>query len=189
MKIAFAWCVLGFLALSNVTISRAEGSSADIEKAIAALEKQWAQAETANNADLIAPLLADKFIITESEGKVIDRAGFLAEERSNHYSSSEIDESQNQGVRRHRYCQLRFTPEVYFQGESVRHTHTRDRHVGEGAERRLAMRCRTWVYNQKDLGPSGSGKSRLPLRRLFPLVIDANRRHRATIGCYTASVT
>jgi ketosteroid isomerase-like protein len=92
MKIAFAWCVLGFLALSNVTISRAEGSSGDIEKAVTALEKQWTQAETANNADLIAPLLADKFIVTESEGQVIDRAAFLAEERSSQYSSSEIDD-------------------------------------------------------------------------------------------------
>jgi ketosteroid isomerase-like protein len=92
MKIAFAGCVLGFLALTNVTISRAEGSSGDIEKAIAGLEKQWAQAETTNNADLIAPLLADKFIITESEGQVMDRAAFLAEERSIQYSSSEIDD-------------------------------------------------------------------------------------------------
>lgn len=92
MKIVFAWCLLGFPALSNVTISRAEGSYGDVEKAIAALEKQWAQAETANNADLIAPLLADKFIITESEGQVMDRAAFLAEERSIQYSSSEIDD-------------------------------------------------------------------------------------------------
>jgi ketosteroid isomerase-like protein len=92
MKIAFAWCVLGFLALSNVTISRAEGSSGDTEKAVTALEKQWTQAETANNADLIAPLLADKFMVTESEGQLIDRAAFLAEERSSQYSSSEIDD-------------------------------------------------------------------------------------------------
>jgi uncharacterized protein (TIGR02246 family) len=92
MKIAFACWVLGFLALSNVTISRAERSSGDIEKAIAALEKQWTQAETANNADLIAPLLADKFTITESEGQVLDRTAFLAEERSDQYSSSEIDD-------------------------------------------------------------------------------------------------
>jgi hypothetical protein len=48
MKIAFAWCVVGFLALSLMTVSRAEGASGDIEKAIAALEMQWAQAETAN---------------------------------------------------------------------------------------------------------------------------------------------
>jgi ketosteroid isomerase-like protein len=92
MKIAFAWCVLGFLALCNVTISKAEGSSGDIEKAVTALEKQWAQAETANNVDLIPPLLADKFIVTESEGQVIDRTAFLAEERSSKYSSSEIED-------------------------------------------------------------------------------------------------
>jgi ketosteroid isomerase-like protein len=92
MKIAFACCLLGFLAVSNVTISRAQGSSGDIEKAVAALEMQWAQAETANNADQIAPLLADKFIVTESDGQVSDRTAFLAEERSNHYSSSDIDE-------------------------------------------------------------------------------------------------
>ena len=88
MKIAFAWCVVGFLALSHVSVSRAEGSSGDIEKAITALEMQWAQAETANNTDLIAPLMADKFIITESDGQAMDRAAFLADERSNHYSSS-----------------------------------------------------------------------------------------------------
>jgi len=92
MKIAFAYCVLGFLALSHVTISRAEGSSGDIEKAIAALEKQWAEAETANNADQIAPLMADKLIITESDGHVMDRTAFLAEERSLQYSSSDIDD-------------------------------------------------------------------------------------------------
>lgn len=75
--------------------SRSQGPKAhpgDIEKAVAALEKQWAQAATANYADLIAPLLADKIIITESEGQVLDRAAFLAEERSNQYSSSEIDD-------------------------------------------------------------------------------------------------
>jgi ketosteroid isomerase-like protein len=92
MKIAIACCVLGVLALSNATISRAEGSSGDTEKAVAALEKQWAQAETANNVDVIAPLLADKFMITESEGQIVDRAAFLIEERSNQYSSSDIDD-------------------------------------------------------------------------------------------------
>lgn len=92
MKIALALCVVGFLALSSVTISWAQGSSGDTQKAVAALEMQWAQAETANNVDQIAPLLSDKFIITESEGQVNDRAGFLAEERSEKYSSSEIED-------------------------------------------------------------------------------------------------
>ena len=92
MKIAFAWCVVGFLALSHVTVSRAEGSSGDIEKAITALEMQWAQAETANTPDRIAPLLADKITVTESTGQVLDRNAFLAEEKSIKYTSSDIDD-------------------------------------------------------------------------------------------------
>jgi ketosteroid isomerase-like protein len=92
MKIAFVWCVAGFLALSHVTVSSAEGSSGDIEKTIAALEMQWAQAETANTPDRIAPLLADKFTVTESSGEVLDRAAFMAEEKSIRYSKSDIDD-------------------------------------------------------------------------------------------------
>ena len=82
MKIAFAWCLVGFLSLSHVTVSRAEGPSGDIEKAITALEMQWAQAESANTPDRIAPLLADKITVTESTGQVLDRTAFLAEEKS-----------------------------------------------------------------------------------------------------------
>ena len=41
---------------------------------------------------VVVSVLCGKFINTESEGQVIDRAGFLAEERSNQYSSSEIDD-------------------------------------------------------------------------------------------------
>jgi hypothetical protein len=92
MKVAFSWCVLGFMALGHVTSARAEGSSGDTEKAIAALEQQWAQAERENKAELIAPLLAEKFMITESAAQVLDRAAFLAEERSEQYSSSDISD-------------------------------------------------------------------------------------------------
>jgi ketosteroid isomerase-like protein len=92
MKIVFSWCVLGFMALGHVSGARAEVSSGDTEKAIAALEQQWAQAERENKADLIAPLLAEKFMITESPGQVLDRVAFLAEERSEQYSSSDISD-------------------------------------------------------------------------------------------------
>jgi ketosteroid isomerase-like protein len=92
MKIAFAWCVVGFLALGLVSGSRAAGPSGDIEKTITALEMQWAQAEAANTTDKIAPLIADKFVVTESTGEVHDRAAFLAEERTTRFSSSDIDE-------------------------------------------------------------------------------------------------
>ena len=92
MKIAIASCLLAFVALSNVTVCRAEGSSGDVEKAIAALENKWSEGEAANNVDLIAPLLADKFIITESDGQVQGRAAFLAEERSLKYTDSVVED-------------------------------------------------------------------------------------------------
>ena len=34
------------------------------EKAVAALEEQWLQSQKTNNPDLVAPLLADKFVST-----------------------------------------------------------------------------------------------------------------------------
>ena len=49
------------------------------EKAVGALEEQWLQAQKTNNADLLAPLLADKFVNTGSDGKVTGRAETLAE--------------------------------------------------------------------------------------------------------------
>jgi ketosteroid isomerase-like protein len=92
MKIALAGCVFGILAFGSANGASAEGSAGEIEKSVAGLEKQWAEAERANKADLIAPLIADKFIITQSDGQVFDRAAFLAEERSLQYSSSDIDD-------------------------------------------------------------------------------------------------
>jgi hypothetical protein len=44
------------------------------EKAVAALEQQWLQSQETNNPDLIAPLLADKFIGTGADGKLTYRA-------------------------------------------------------------------------------------------------------------------
>src|ERR1700733_8714757 len=92
MKIAIASCLLAFVALCNVTVCRAQGSSGDVEKAIVALENKWSEGEAANNVDLIAPLLTEKFIITESDGQVIDRAAFLAEERSLKYTDSVVED-------------------------------------------------------------------------------------------------
>ena len=41
-----------------------------------ALENQWLQSQKANNADLVAPLIADKCVYTGPDGKVSDKAGF-----------------------------------------------------------------------------------------------------------------
>ncbi len=50
------------------------------------------EAENSNKPELIAPLLAEKSIFTGTDGLVMDRAGELALEKSNHYLSSKVDD-------------------------------------------------------------------------------------------------
>ena len=67
-------------------------SSGDTEKAIAALENQWLQAEKTNNPDQIAPLLADKFVNTGSDGKLNTKAEMLAEAKATKWTSAENED-------------------------------------------------------------------------------------------------
>ena len=43
------------------------------EKAVAALEERWLRSQKENNPDLIASAVADKFVATQSDGKVIGK--------------------------------------------------------------------------------------------------------------------
>ena len=70
-------------------MSQAQQASGATEKAILALEDQWTQSQKTNNPDLVAPLLADKFVETNDVGKVRNKAEFLAGERATKYSSAE----------------------------------------------------------------------------------------------------
>jgi len=69
------WCLLVLLSLVSIAASQTAGST---EKSVAALEQQWLQGQKTNNPDLVAPLLADKIVVTEADGKVSDKAGTLA---------------------------------------------------------------------------------------------------------------
>jgi uncharacterized protein (TIGR02246 family) len=80
MKRIWLLCVVGLLLLGSAARSQAE-------KAVAALEQQWLQSQKTNNPDLVAPLLADKFVGTSPDGKVTDRAGELAEAKATKYTS------------------------------------------------------------------------------------------------------
>ena len=57
-------CVLVALAVAGVSWS--QGGTA---KAVEALEQQWLQSQKTNNPDLVAPLLAEKFVGTGADGK------------------------------------------------------------------------------------------------------------------------
>jgi hypothetical protein len=86
MKRTSMWCLIGLLSFGNVAWSQTQ-TTGGTEKAVAALEQQWLQSQKTNNPDLVAPLLADKFINTGSDGKVTDKAQMLADSKATKYDS------------------------------------------------------------------------------------------------------
>lgn len=91
MKRTWILCVIGLLSLGSAAWSRAQ-TTGGTEKAVAALEQQWLQSQKTNNPDLVAPLLADKFISTGSDGKVTGRAETLATAKATKYASAEYED-------------------------------------------------------------------------------------------------
>lgn len=88
MKRSSIWCLLGLILSAVVAWSQAGPT----EQAVAALETKWLQGQKTNNPDLIAPLLADKFVETLSDGKVIDRAVAMAMIKAMKYTSAENED-------------------------------------------------------------------------------------------------
>jgi ketosteroid isomerase-like protein len=89
MKKTWIWCSLVLLSLVSVAWSQQKQTSGGTEKAIAALEQKWLQAQKTNNPDLLPPLLADKIVVTEADGKVYDKAGTLATYKKTKWDSVE----------------------------------------------------------------------------------------------------
>jgi ketosteroid isomerase-like protein len=83
--------LIGFVLLSSAASSRAQ-TTGDTEKAVAALEQQWLQSQKTNNPDLVAPLIADKFVGTGPDGKITGKAELLADARATKYSSMEYED-------------------------------------------------------------------------------------------------
>src|SRR5262250_1539899 len=88
MKRTWMWCLIGLLSLGSAAWSQAQ-TTGGTEKAVAALEQQWLQAQKTNNPDLLAPLLADKVVVTEADGKVSGKAETLATYKKTHWDSAE----------------------------------------------------------------------------------------------------
>ena len=85
------WCFSGLALLVGSAATRAQNNAAT-EKAVAALEQQWLQAQKASNPDLVAPLLADKIVSTSEEGKVTGKAEVLADLKSQKWASAEYSD-------------------------------------------------------------------------------------------------
>ena len=91
MKKSLMGCLIGLVSLGGAVWSQAQ-QTGGIEKAVAALEQQWLQSQKTNNPDLVAPLLADKFVNTGKDGRVTDRAESLATAKATKYESAEYED-------------------------------------------------------------------------------------------------
>jgi ketosteroid isomerase-like protein len=91
MKRIWISCLIGLLSLGSAAWSQAQ-TTGGTEKAVTALEQQWLQSQKTNNPDLVAPLLADKFVNTGNDGKVTDKAETLATAKATKYDSAEYDD-------------------------------------------------------------------------------------------------
>jgi ketosteroid isomerase-like protein len=92
MNNKIALCLLGVISLGVAAIAQAQPADGTSEKAVAALEDQWTQSEKTNNPDLLAPLLAEKFIFIDIDGKMSNRAKELAETKATKYASVDIED-------------------------------------------------------------------------------------------------
>ena len=92
MRKSLMWCLVGLLLLGSAAWSQAQQTGAT-EKAVAALEQQWLQSQKTNNPDLVAPLLADKYVYTGADGKVMNKAESLADAKGTKYVSAELEDT------------------------------------------------------------------------------------------------
>ena len=88
MKKTQVCCLLALLVLASAAVVQAQPDGAVTEKAIVALEEQWLKSQQTNNADLVAPLLADKFVNTRDDGRVTNRAQYLADSKASKFAAA-----------------------------------------------------------------------------------------------------
>ena len=94
MKNILTGCLFGVLAVASAAWAQSQQVTAETENAVAALENQWLQSQKTNTPDLLAPLLADKFVGTGNDGKVTNKAQALAEAKARRYASAEYENVQ-----------------------------------------------------------------------------------------------
>ena|ERR1700722_18115091 len=94
MKHTRELCLLGLLSLFSFATVQAQQPTGGTEKAIAALEDQWLKSQKTNNPDLVAPLLAEKFVSTGDDGKVTNKTQYLADAKASKNLSAENEDVQ-----------------------------------------------------------------------------------------------
>ena len=71
------WCLVGLLSLGGAAQSVAQGTRST-EEIIIRMEERWWDAQDKCNPDQLASLLSDRAVITQSDGKVLNKRDELA---------------------------------------------------------------------------------------------------------------
>jgi uncharacterized protein (TIGR02246 family) len=91
MKRTCIWFLVALFSLISAASAQGQ-TNGGTEKAVAALEQQWLQSQKTNDPDLVAPLLAEKFMSTGNDGKVAGRAETLATAKATKYDSADYSD-------------------------------------------------------------------------------------------------
>jgi hypothetical protein len=91
MNTKWIWLVVVLLFLGLAALSQEKKNEVGAEKTVAGLENQWLQSQKTNNPDMVAPLLAEKFVNTGSDGKVTNKEESLANAKATKYDSVDYE--------------------------------------------------------------------------------------------------
>lgn len=84
--------ILGAAAVAMTLAARADASSAEDQKIVAALDTEYQAAVKRNDAATMDRILADDFVLITGQGKSFTKANLLAEARSGDYVYERQDE-------------------------------------------------------------------------------------------------
>ena len=92
MKRTLVCCAVVLLSLLVAAQTKESKMGGGTEQAVAALEQQWTDAAKASNPEPLAPLLADKFVGTDSQGKTIGKAETLTAVKAAKWQTNQISD-------------------------------------------------------------------------------------------------
>ena len=91
MKRIITCCLLGVVSLASAAWAQA-GKDGGTEKAITALEYKWLESQKTNKPEMVEPLLAEKFVETNSEAKVLTKAQAMEQAKGTKYTSADYED-------------------------------------------------------------------------------------------------
>jgi ketosteroid isomerase-like protein len=87
MNRKLTWSLVALMLCGLAAWSQVKKTDDEAEKTVAGLENKWLQSQKTNNPDMVAPLLADNFVNTGSDGKVTSKDESLANAKATKYDN------------------------------------------------------------------------------------------------------